>query len=70
MRAAVIDDGSSEGVDEVRPEDSVSLAGREGVYAHVEGERHLLSGKGKEGGQSPEKAPAPKLDPEEKLVDI
>jgi hypothetical protein len=70
VRAAVIDDGSSEGVDEVRPEDSVSLAGREGVYARVESERHSLSGKGEEGGQSPEKAPAPKPDPEEKLVDI
>lgn len=70
VRAAVVDDSSSEGVDEVRPEDSVSLAGREGADARVEGERHSLSGKGEEGGQSPEKAPAPKPDPEEKLVDI
>lgn len=70
VRAAVIDDGSSEGVDEVRPEDSVSLAGREGVYTRVEGERHSLSGSGDVGGQLPEKAPAPKPDPEEKLVDI
>lgn len=70
MRAAVVDDGSSDGVDEVRPEDSVSRAGRDSVDARAEGERDSLLGKGGGGGQSPKRASAPKPDFEEKLVDI